>query len=52
VIDTRERLVKVLKFKLERIKKVTKRLLSSRRKIRVRKIVIFAKLVNSVERTV
>jgi hypothetical protein len=38
VIDTRERLVKVSESKLERIKRVVKRLLNGRDKMRVRKI--------------
>jgi hypothetical protein len=51
MINTRERLVKVLKSKLERIERVAKRLLSSKEKVRVKKIVVFVKLVNLVRRT-
>jgi hypothetical protein len=52
VIDTKKRLVKVSKFKLERIERVAKRLLNSRKKVRVREIVAFMKLINSVKRIV
>jgi hypothetical protein len=51
VIDIREELVKVLEFKLERIERVAKRLLSGK-EVRVREIVVFVRLVNSVGRAV
>jgi hypothetical protein len=51
VINTRKRLVKVSESKLERIES-SKEILRSRRKVRVREIVAFVKLVNLLERTV